>query len=504
VNRRRIVIAVLAGVLVLGAVAAFALERRLRDRDPDEGVSTLIETPQAAEQAGGDGGTEAAPTARRVSVTVRDRLSNDPVAGALVRLGGREKRTDDAGVVVFVNPNRSRYRVEVEAAGYEPLRDRVRFRPGQPFDTLYVWRPDWSWPVYGATEERTAAPPGIGLRPPLKLVWGLRMPGLIEFPPVTHNGIAYVTTDRGTLTAFRTEDGAWLWRRVLRERMGASPGYADQRVFVVSFAGQVRAFDARDGRLLWQRALGSSSESSPAVMDGRVMIATEDGRILALDERSGRTIWVTRPGGKITGGVARAGDLAVVGDYDGNVWAVRIADGGVVWRARVGGEIYAGAAVADGRVFVTSSTEKTVSALDARDGSLIWRKELGSFAFPAPAVDGGVVVTGSFAGDLTAWRAADGRRLWSNDLGERIYGAPQIVAGVAWASTFGGRTEARDLRSGRLLQRIAHGRYVPISGDARTLLLLGFSRIWGMRPSASLTAASAAAGGGRAPRQPGP
>ena len=480
-SRRRIAIAVLAGVLVLGAVGAFALERRLRDADPDEGVSTLIATPTAAEQAG-DGAGEPAPTARRVSVTVRDRLSNDPVAGALVRLGGREKRTDEAGVVVFVNPKRARYRVEVDAAGYEPLSDRVRFRVGRPFDTVHVWRPDWSWPVYGATPERTSAPPEIGLRPPLRLVWGLRMPGLIEFPPVTHNGVGYVTTDRGTLTAFRTEDGAWLWRRVLRERMGSSPGYADGRLFVVSFAGQVRAFDARDGRLLWQRALGSSSESSPAVMDGRVVIGTEDGRILGLDERSGRTIWVTRPGGKITGGLARAGGLAVVGDYSGNVWAVRIADGRVVWRARVGGEIYAGAAVADGRVFVTSSTEKTVSALDARDGSLIWRQELRNFAYPAAAVDGGIVVTGSYGGDMTAWRAADGRKLWSHVLGNRIYGAPQIVAGVAWASTFGGRTDARDLRTGRLLQRFLHGRYVPVSGDARTLLLLGFSRMWGMRP----------------------
>lgn len=483
-SRRRLVIAVLAGVLVLGAVAAFALERRLRGGDTDEGVSTLIATPRAAEQAGGDDGPEPGSSARLVSVTVRDRLSGEPVAGALVRMAGREKRTDEAGVVVFVNPRRERYGVEVDAQGYEPLRDRVRFRASRPFDTVRVWRAEWSWPVYCATPERTAAPQGIALRPPLRLVWGLRMPGLIEFPPVTSNGVGYVTTDRGTLTAFRTEDGQWLWRRVLRERMGSSPGYADGRLFVVSFAGQVRAFDARDGRLLWQRALGSSSESSPAVMDGRVMIATEDGRILALAERTGRTIWVTRPGGKITGGLARAGGLAVVGDYSGNVWAVRIADGAVAWRARVGGQIYAGAAVADGRVFVTSSTEKTVSALDVRDGTLIWRQELGNFGYPAPAVDGGVVVTGSFGGDMTAWRAADGRRLWSHDLGERIYGAPQIVAGVAWASTFGGRTEARDLRSGRLLQRLPHGRYVPISGDARTLLLLGFSRLWGMRPAA--------------------
>ena len=92
-------------------------------------------------------------------------------------------------------------------------------------------------------------------------------------------------------------------------------------------------------------------------------------------------------------------------------------------------------------------------------------------------------MTGSYGGDFRAWRAADGQLLWEHDMGDRIYGAPQIVAGVAWASSFNGRTKARDLQTGRLLQRFPHGRYVPVSGDARTLLLLGFSRIWGMRPA---------------------
>ena len=72
--------------------------------------------------------------------------------------------------------------------------------------------------------------------------------------------------------------------------------------------------------------------------------------------------------------------------------------------------------------------------------------------------------------------------VWSVSLGGRIYGSPQIVDGVVWASTFASRTDARDLRTGKLLQRFSRGRYVPVSGDAHTLLLLGFSHIWGLRP----------------------
>ena len=133
-------------------------------------------------------------------------------------------------------------------------------------------------------------------------------------------------------------------------------------------------------------------------------------------------------------------------------------------------------------IFVTSSTEKTLSALAARDGSLLWRQELEDWAYPAAAVSDGVVVTASYGAVLRAFRAGDGRPLWSRRLGERVYGAPQVVAGVVWVASFDGKTHAYDLRSGRLLQRFGHGRYVPISGDARTLLLIGYSRIWGVRP----------------------
>ena len=69
----------------------------------------------------------------------------------------------------------------------------------------------------------------------------LKLDGLIEFPPVTAEGVGYVTTARGTVTAFDTQTGSVVWRRPLDERMGASPGVADGRVFVVSFEGQIRA-----------------------------------------------------------------------------------------------------------------------------------------------------------------------------------------------------------------------------------------------------------------------
>ena len=154
----------------------------------------------------------------------------------------------------------------------------------------------------------------------------------------------------------------------------------------------------------------------------------------------------------------------------------------MIWRTRVGGQLYSTPSVANGRIFVTSSTDKSLVALSASSGHQLWKQRLDGWAYPGAATADGLVVTGSYGGRLRAFRAGDGRPVWSVSLGGRIYGSPQIVDGVVWASTFASRTDARDLRTGKLLQRFSRGRYVPVSGDAHTLLLLGFSHIWGLRP----------------------
>ena len=475
-----------AAVLVLALACAALVIRHVRAAShPDEGVSTILATPSTAQEAGGATPALPAPNERRVSITIRDRLSQRPIPHARLTIAGATRRAGADGVVVLRQPTQSRYRVIVQARGYATLRDHVTFRTGRPFTSVDLWKPSWSWPVYGATPERSNAQIGIDLRPPLRTVWGLPLRNLLEFPPVTSNGVGYITDATGTLTAFRTQNGAWVWRRHLHEGMSASPALWRGRLYIASLAGQLRAFEADNGRLLWQRALGSSSETPPLIVDGLVVVGTWDGHVFAFDARTGRLAWRVRLHGKVTAGVARAGDAVVVGDYSGEFYALSIRSGHVVWRTSIGGQLYSTPSVADGRIFVTSSTRKTLVALSAHNGHEIWSEPLDGWAYPGAAAADGLVVTGSYGGRLRAFRASDGRNRWNVSLGGRMYGSPQIVDGVVWASSFADRTDARDLQTGKLLQRFARGRYVPVSGDAHTLLLLGFSHIWGLRPRRS-------------------
>jgi outer membrane protein assembly factor BamB len=444
-------------------------------------ASTVIPTPSTAEVPGGQTTPADQKAIKQVTIVVLDELSLKPVADAIVTLGVQSATTNEDGIATFPRLAHSRYIAEIAADGYDTQRQRVRLRPSHRFAVIHVWRPEWSWPIYGGDAARTQSPAGITLTPPLRLRWGLKLDGLIEFPPVTSQGIGYVTTAHGTVTAFETDTGDVVWRRPLNERMGASPGVSDGRVFVVSFEGQIRALDALDGHLLWQKALGAASESSPQVVDGRLLFGAADGRVRALDPKTGRVLWMTDVGAKVTMGITVANGLAIVGDYDGKVHALDVRTGRERWQVKVGGQLYAGIAAQDGRLFVSSSTDKDLTALRLDNGKQLWQASLHDFAFSGPAVAGNVVVNGSYDGHLRAFRASDGALLWDVDMGGKIYGTPQIVHGVVWAASFAGNTYALGLASGRRLQRFGHGRYAGTSGDAHTLFLLGFSRIWGLR-----------------------
>ena len=212
--------------LALAALACSLVRAGCGVNHHDIVASTVIPTPRTADIVGDTTVPADTRAIRHVTIVVLDRLSSDPVAGATVTLGSISATTDKDGIASFPKLPHSHYIAQVEAKGYDTQHDPIRLRPTHRFAIVRVWRPGWSWPVYGGDPARTQSPSGISLRPHLRMVWGRKLGGLIEFPPVTAQGIGYVTTARGTLTAFETDTGNVVWRRPLNERMGASPGVA--------------------------------------------------------------------------------------------------------------------------------------------------------------------------------------------------------------------------------------------------------------------------------------
>jgi outer membrane protein assembly factor BamB len=413
----------------------------------------------------------------RMFLTVVDGDTGERIAGARVRVGNVVLRTDASGLADHASETIGTRRVHVTAPGYMPRKARIEL-PGQ----VPVYRRELQWPVYGANPARTQVHPAIGLKPPFRIVWQRGLKGLLEFPAVVWEGVAYVNNIKGYTQALSMRNGRILWRKRLGTRMATSPGIDPERRLLVvptMIPGYVSVLDMDTGKRVWRYYTGRS-EPSPVIRKGIAYLAATNGNVYALDLRRRKARWIHSTGVKITGSPSLVGNRLYIGDYAGRVFALDARNGRRIWTGSAGTRVYGTVAATGSRVFAPS-VFSGLSALSARNGGLLWRIPVGVYLYSSPAVYRGRVYFGTYSGTLYAASARSGRILWRRNLGGRISGAVQVVAGVVYAATTG-RTGAWHWRTGKRLWTFPHGDYVPVSGNGGRLLMHGFSRIWAVEP----------------------
>lgn len=461
-------------VVLAVALAGCAGGREGAARSEGEQARPEIETPSRTPVPG-------PPDLPRPSVVVLDGDTSKPVPGALVKVDGRQLQAGPDGRVEL-DVARGRAKVEVEARKYEPRALRLSFR-GRIAHTVLLWRPDLQWPMYGVNPARTQAQAGIRLRPPFRRVWSRELRGLLEFPAIVWDGVAYVNNFRGSLRALSMNDGSLLWKKRVGRRMASSPAIDPTRRVLVTTSkspGDVRILDLDKGRTLFRLQAGEA-EPSPVIRNGLAYFASANGNVYALDLDRRRLRWVFHGGAKITGSPALAENRLFIGDYAGRVFALNAHSGRHIWTSSAGTHVYGTPAVAGGRVFVPS-VSSGLSALSTGSGRLLWRIPVGAYLYSSPAVFRGRVYFGTYASRVYSVDARTGRILWTRPAGGPVSGAVEVVGGVVYAASFGNRTTAWHWRSGRTLWTFPHGRYVPVSGNGARLLLHGPSQIWAVRP----------------------
>jgi outer membrane protein assembly factor BamB len=414
-----------------------------------------------------------------VRVVVFDGDLRRRVPGATVWIGRQRLQADRRGVATTRLVPRT-VPIRVSASGYTTSSRRASFRR-LPVFTFRVYQPRLQWTMYGTDPARTGVHSGVQLRPPFRIVWSIAHGDLIEFPAVVSDGFAYIANGRGTIQAFSMRRGTLAWRRETHTIMASSLAIWRDKLVVHGMGdGRVRVLDRKNGRVLWTKRIGSAIESSPVVRYDVDYFGTRAGRVYALNLRTRRVRWISSTGAKITASVALVGRTAYVGNYGGRVMAFDTRTGRLRWSGSVNGRVYGTSPVAGGRLFVPSSTGGSVTAFSKR-GTRLWSFNTGSYVYSSPVTWAGRVVFGSYNGVLYCV-SARGRLLWTVRVGGSISGAPAIVDGVAYAASFGNRTVGVDVRTGRVIFRFPHGRYVPVSGNGGRLLLHGYSRIWAVEP----------------------
>jgi outer membrane protein assembly factor BamB len=416
-----------------------------------------------------------------VHVIVLDGDLSTPVRGAAVRIGARTGRTGRDGVAKIRIGRHARFVVSVAKRGYESFRQRLQFR-ARPKVGVRVFQSKLQWPLYGATAARTQAQQFIHVRPPFRVVWSRAVGGLMEFPAVVDADVAFVSNYHGSVRAYSMHNGALVWRRDLGGMMAASPAiWGDHELVVHGMNGRVYVLNRHNGRVLWSYSTGAAIESSPFVRDGVDYFGAWNGTVYALDLRTRQLRWTYRSGYKITSSASFANGTLFIGDYGGRLLALSARRGGLRWSASVNGRIYGTPAVAAGRVFVTSSTGGSATAFST-SGRRLWSLGTGSYVYSSPAVWNGRVYVGSYNGTLYCVSASSGSVRWRYSTAGAIAGAPTVVAGVVYFSNRQHRIYGVSARTGKRLLRFHDGAFVPVSGNARRLLLHGFSRLYAVEP----------------------
>lgn len=421
------------------------------------------------------------PAPPETAVRVLDGDSLKPVEGALVTVARRSAFTGPDGIARLEVP-RKRVRLGISAPAYGREARRLDFRQDL-VGTVQVWRPDLQWPMYGVTTARTQVHSGIKVRPPFRVVWNRNLHGLLEFPAVVWNGVAYVNNIHGTLTALSMRNGRVLWSKRLGTLAASSPAVdAERGVLVVTTMspGNVNVISMKTGHVRWRYATGRA-EPSPVIRDGVAYFAATNGSVYALDLDRRRPRWIFRGGAKITSSPALVGNRVYIGDYAGRVFALNARTGHRIWTGSAGSRVYGTVAVAGGRVFAPS-VFSGLSALSARSGRLLWRIPSGAYLYSSPAVFRNRVYFGTYAGLVYCADARSGHVLWTRPAGGRVSGGVEVVAGLVYAASLEFTMNAWHWRTGRRVWTFPRGQYVPVSGNGSRLLLHGYSRIWAVRP----------------------
>jgi outer membrane protein assembly factor BamB len=257
----------------------------------------------------------------------------------------------------------------------------------------------------------------------------------ITADPIVARGRVYAMDSQSKVSAFTTA-GAPVWSTDLvplnesaTQASGGGLAYGDGMVFVTSGFGLLTALDAQTGAVIWQQNMRATDSGSPTYMKGLVYAVSGDEVAWAVDAKTGRVQWqlaATPDLNNVLGGPAPAlsQKYAVFAYGAGEIQGALRKGGLRLWDAQVAGQRpgFASARVGDitgdpvivgDRIFVGSHSGRTV-ALNLANGERLWTAKDGPLNRVWPAGNSIFMITDR--NELVRINAENGRRIWGKAL----------------------------------------------------------------------------------------
>ncbi len=257
----------------------------------------------------------------------------------------------------------------------------------------------------------------------------------ITADPVVAGGLIY-TLDSGATVSAVSPQGGIVWRTDLipptdkeAEATGGGMAYADGVLYVSSGFGRLTALDAKSGAIRWQKRLNATGSGAPLVSGGLLYLVAGDDTGWAVNTSDGRIAWQvegTPSVGNVLGAPAPvlASDLAIFAFGSGDIAATFRRGGIRRWNASVAGgrkgraaaqivDVTGGPMVSGNTIYIGNHSGRTV-AFDARSGERNWTANEGAVGPVWPV--GNSVFLVSDRSQLVRLDAGSGSVVWAQDL----------------------------------------------------------------------------------------
>jgi outer membrane protein assembly factor BamB len=140
--------------------------------------------------------------------------------------------------------------------------------------------------------------------------------------PTIQDGIVYVASHSGILTAIDARSGTRIWQKVFGSRQG--PVIGGDHLFVVGTGGKVACFNKIDGKVAWVRDLPEFVDNNkerrivwtgPLIASDRLVLTSSEGDVIALSPQDGKTVAELKVGQPIyVEPIAASGKIFVLTD----------------------------------------------------------------------------------------------------------------------------------------------------------------------------------------------
>jgi len=255
------------------------------------------------------------------------------------------------------------------------------------------------------------------VRFPLVEAGTLEIEGTVVGQPRVRDGIVYLATREGFLTAVVVPARQVLWRFKADHSISVSPELGENHILLRDDANVLYVIDFR-GSLVLKKQVDEAVTSPVRENRGRLYFGTASGKVVTLDlSANGAQAWEYRAASAITAGPVFSDDLVIFGAADGRLLALDHT-GKPVWEFAAKGAIAADPTVADGRLYF-GTENRFFYCLNAATGKKIWSRRLqGAPLHPAlihgrrlvvPASNSVVYFLSGRGGSILSWESVPSR-----------------------------------------------------------------------------------------------